>query len=442
MSLKGQITSYAERVEIGKRWETGESDREIGLALQRPIATIRKWRRRNQHEGRQGLTCSMGRPAKGALSGFPSEVSEEVLRKRQAHPGWGPLTILAELKKDTHFSQLRLPSRARIAAYLKQKEKVKKYERHEELPEPPAHPVNQPHQEWEVDAKGKRAIAGLDSASIVNILDVFSHVMIDSLPCLRTTHANTQDYQLVLRRAFVCYGRPEQISFDHDSVFYDNQTTSPFPTLLHLWLIALGVKVRFIHKPPPAEHARIERHHQTMIQQAIVGQTFAKEADLQATLTARLLFLNSDYPSRTWHGQAPLSACPQAKHTSRPYRLEWERDLLDMQAVYAYLAQGRWFRLTSSVGMFSLGSQRYNAGTLFAHQTLEITFDPLAHEFIWLPEKGIQPFRLAAKGLSKESLMGELDPLTAIPAYQLALPWSPQAWRESVLCLALGDTTL
>jgi len=113
-----------------------------------------------------------------------------------------------------------------------------------------------------------------------------------------------------------------------------------------------------------------------------------------------------------------------------------------MQAVYAYLAQGRWFRLTSSVGMFSLGSQRYNAGTLFAHQTLEITFDPLAHEFICLPEKGIQPFRQAAKELSKESLMGELDPLTAIPAYQLALPWSPQAWRESVLCLALGDTTL
>jgi len=50
--------------------------------------------------------------------------------------------------------------------------------------------------------------------------------------------------------------------------------------------------------------------------------------------------------------------------------------------------------------------------------------------------------RLPAKGLSKEILMGELDPLTAIPFYQLALPWSPQAWRENVLCLALGGTTL
>jgi hypothetical protein len=379
----------------------------------------------------------MGRPATGALGQFPGEISDEVLQKRETHPGWGPLTILAELKKDTRFVGLRLPSRARIAAYLKQKGKVKKYEHHQELLEPPPATVERPHQEWEVDAKGKMVIAGLDSASIVNILDVFSHVKIDSLPCLRTTHANTQDYQLIFRRAFVCYGLPEQVSFDHDSVFYDNQTTSPFPTVLHLWLIALGVEVRFIHQTPPAEHARIERHHQTMIQQAIVGQSFAKEADLQKALADRLLFLNCDYPSRSLHGQAPLSACPQARQTSRPYRLEWERELLDMQRIYDYLAQGCWFRLTSSVGMFSLGSQHYNAGSTFAHQTLEITFDPSTHEFVCLPEKATEPFHLAAKGLSKETLMGELDPLTAIPAYQLTLPWSPQAWRESAL---LGST--
>jgi hypothetical protein len=139
------------------------------------------------------------------------------------------------------------------------------------------------------------------SASIVNILDVFSHLMIDSLPCLHTTHANTQDYQLLLRRAFVAYGLPEQISFDHDSVFYDNQTASPFPTVLHLWLVALGIGVRFMHKTPPLEHARIERHH----------QTFTDEDDLQKALTGRILFLNTDYPSRSLRGQAPLSACRQ-----------------------------------------------------------------------------------------------------------------------------------
>ena len=92
--------------------------------------------------------------------------------------------------------------------------------------------------------------------------------------------------------------------------------------------------------------------------------------------------------------------------------------------------------------MFSLGSQRYNAGSKRARQTLEITFDPQSQELVCQPEKEAPPFRLIAKGLSKETLMGELNPLTAIPAYQLGLPWSPQTWRESVLCLDLADTTL
>ncbi len=74
-----------------------------------------------------------------------------------------------------------------------------------------------------MDAQGKISIDGVGSASIINIGDVFSHLKIDSLPCLRTSHASTSDYQLVLRRAFVQYGLPEVISLDHDSVFYDNK---------------------------------------------------------------------------------------------------------------------------------------------------------------------------------------------------------------------------
>jgi hypothetical protein len=119
-----------------------------------------------------------------------------------------------------------------------------------------------------------------------------------------------------------------------------------------------------------------------------------------------------------------------------------EKELLDLQQVYAYLAQGRWFRVTSSVGMFSLGSQRYNARTQWAEHTLEITFDPQTCEFICLAEKATQPFRLAAQGLTKEVLIGELDPLLALPVHQLALPFSPQAWRELLLGSQLSGTTL
>jgi transposase len=441
MGIKGQPTSFAERIEISERWQAGQNDKQIALVLERPLATIRKWRRRVQHKGRAGLSSRMGRPATGALSRYSEEISKEVLRMREAHPGWGPLTILVELKKDVRFVRKRLPSRSRIAAYLKQKGKARKYERRRKLPEPKPQIIERPHQEWEVDAQGKITIDGVGSASIINIGDVFSHLKIDSLPCLRTSHASTLDYQLVLRRAFVQYGLPELISLDHDSVYYDNQISSPFPTVLHLWLIGLGIAVRFIHKTPPTEHAQIERTHQTITNQAIVGQTFANAADLQKMLTNRISFLNLDYPSRSLHGQAPLAAYPQAKRTKRPYRLEAEKEFLDMQPIYDYLAKGRWFRRTGPVGMFALGAQRYNARTKFARQTLDITLDPQTLEFICLPERTTQTIRLAARGLTKEALMGELDPLTTLPVYQLPLPFSLQAWRETLTCQELGDTT-
>ena len=54
----------------------------------------------------------------------------------------------------------------------------------------------------------------------------------------------------------------------------------------------------------------------------------------------------------------------------------------------------------------------------------------------------IRTFRLEVKGLTKEALMGELDPLNTLPAYQLGLPFSRQAWRESTICGDLSGTTL
>jgi hypothetical protein len=91
--------------------------------------------------------------------------------------------------------------------------------------------------------------------------------------------------------------------------------------------------------------------------------------------------------------------------------------------------------------MFSLGSQHYSAHNQYANQTLEITFDPHTHELICLAEDAIQTFRLTSKGLSKEVLMGEVDPLISLPAYQLGLPFSRQAWREITIYQELSGTT-
>ena len=61
--------------------------------------------------------------------------------------------------------------------------------------------------------------------------------------------------------------------------------------------------------------------------------------------------------------------------------------------------------------MFAPGAQRDKTRTKFARQTLVITFDPQTREFICLPEITSQTIHLAARGLTKEALLGELAPL-------------------------------
>jgi hypothetical protein len=194
--------------------------------------------------------------------------------------------------------------------------------------------------------------------------------------------------------------------------------------VLHLWLIGLGVQVRFIHKKPPLEHSRIERHHQTIAGQAFEGQTFADVADLQRSLQARMLFLNLEYPTRALDEQPPFQSFPQARHSGRFYSPTAEEQTLDMQRIDDYLQNGRWFRQVSSVGIFSLGGYSYNATTQFAEQTVELTFDGSTRKLICLPEKSTATFQFDIQGLTKPALMGNALPLSGYIPYQLALPFA------------------
>jgi len=442
MARRGQTTTLAERVEIGERWQAGQKDPQIAAAMNLRIWTVRKWRRRYQKQGRSGLGSRMGRPRTGALGQSPLELRDTIRDMRKAHRGWGPITIRIELEDMPHFTGLQLPSRSRIAAFLRQEGLTRKYERHVELPQPRAADPQRAHEEWEMDAQGAIKVPELGRVAVINIVDLFSRVKVGSLPCLNPAHPSTQDYQLALRQAFVRYGLPQRMSLDHDSVFFDNSHASPFPSVLHLWLIALGVEVRFIDKRPPMQHSVIERCHQTVSQQAIAGQHLSDEGTLHHSLAARLDFLNTRYPSCSLAGLPPLIAHPEATHSGRYYRLEWEEDLLDMQRVHDYLAKGRWFRRSGPFGQLSIGARRHGVGRAFPNQTFEVTFDSQTLEFICLPADGREKIRVPAQGLTKSALMGELSPLMACPAYQLALPFSPSAWREMMLAHNLTGTTL
>ena len=237
---RGQTTTFPERLDITERAAAGQSDAEIAAALGCSVWTVRKWRRLGQQQGRTGLSSQMGRPATGPLAALPAGMREAILQMRRMHPGWGPTTLLAELQVDPRWTDQPLPSRARIAALLSAEKLTRRYQKHSELPIPAIQPEGAPHDEWELDAQGSMHVAGVGKVCLITIIDVVSRLKVESYPCLDTTNPPMEAYQLMLRRAFLTCGLPRRISLDHGTVFYDNTSPSPFPTSLHLWLLADG----------------------------------------------------------------------------------------------------------------------------------------------------------------------------------------------------------
>src|SRR5947207_2711277 len=116
MLRRGQTTNFQERLDISERAAAGQSDPEIATALGCSVRTVRTWRRRGQHQVHTGLSSQMGRPTTGPLSTIETGMHDAILQMRRTHPGWGPTTLLAELRVDRRWAHHPLPSRSRIAA--------------------------------------------------------------------------------------------------------------------------------------------------------------------------------------------------------------------------------------------------------------------------------------------------------------------------------------
>jgi hypothetical protein len=410
----------------------GMKDGQIAERLGLKPRTVRKWRQRWAKQGRAGVTSQMGRPKRGALSSFPAAIGEQLKRWREAHPGWGPKTLWVELVGHPAWRGEPLPSQASIGRWLQQTGKTRSYQKQPQLPQVLS-PASACHEEWEMDARGHERIDGVGLVSLIQVNDLFSRVKLISYPCLvGQTHLErypaTQDYQLVLRRAFVEWGLPDRLAVDRAHVFLDVQGPTPFPTPLHLWLLALGVQLSFGRPNQPRDQAVTERSHQTWWAQVVLGQHFAGLDSLWQALERRRTFLNEDLPCESLGGSPPLIAFPQARQPRRRYRPEWEEDLLDLERIYHFLGQCRWFRRSSKVGTVSMGGHNYSLGKNWYNAEVEVRFDPQTHTFAFQapprPEK-----RLPIRWLSKAFLMGELTPLACWDQFQLMLPFSPEAWR-------------
>ncbi len=441
-------TAFHERLRIQELAQAGQTDRQIADALGWKRATIRKWRRLGQRAGPAALASAMGRPPTGVLSTFAPMVGQKLAAWRQGHPGWGPKTLRAQLEQDPTLVGVPLPSRATLGRWLKAHGWTRAYQKHVPLPQPSPGPAHAPHELWQMDACGYQTLPGVGVVALIALHDVVSRAKLMSFPCwLGDTRpqrlATTADYQAVLRLTFAGWGLPDQLGVDRDAIFHENGSASPFPTRLHLWLVALGVEVVFGRPHCPTDQAIAERGHQTWEAQVLRGQTFRNWETLYQVLQRRRTFLNEVLPCASLGERPPLVAFPQARQPRRPYQPQWEADLLDLHRIDAYLSQGRWFRKVCATGTLVLGGQTYGLGQQgWPRQEVCITFDPSDRHLIFETPGVPVPKRLPLRGVTPDTLMGELGPLVHLTAFQFSLPFSWEEMRAVRLAETLGGTTL
>ncbi|HET7713399.1 MAG TPA: hypothetical protein VFK94_03295 [Patescibacteria group bacterium] len=293
-----------------------------------------------------------------------------------------------------------------------------------------------------MDAQGHERVRNVGVIAPINLNDCFSHARLLCYPCQVGNEQcerqpTMEDYQLALRLAFTQWGLPCQLQVDHAAPFFDNHTTSPYPTRLHQWLLALDIELLFSQRA--TDQGLTERSHQLWHQQCLEQTApFADWMHLYTTLLSRRDHLNHALPCRTTDHLPPLVACPAAHHSGRFYHPQHEASLLDLHRLEAFLARNHWFRRLSRDGAFSLGAEVYYVGKAYAHQQIEITFDPADTCFHTFAADGSLLKTLPPRNFSCETLMGQFAQLFNLPLFQFQLPLDGHSLQAVRLCDTLA----
>ena len=426
MATRAPLTQ-AEKEHLKCRREAGAPVRQIADELHCSVETIRKWWRYL----RTGQSPSArGRPRTGILSTYPSDLVEQALAVKRAHPHWGPANVQLELQRRRPLPRAALPSEARLAALFRARcpEAVQAHRR-QPYPAQPPPAVRFPHQRWQIDGKEKVTVAEQEVTTVLTIRDPAGALMIASRAILTTTERGWRkvtlaEVQETLRSAFEVWGCPLAVQTDHE-VVYTGAPAADFPSLFTLWLIGLGIDNIPSRDRRPTDQPPVERSHRTLGDMAWKDEHFDRVEQLQAALDDHRQRYNEELPvhAADCQGRPPLVAHPLARHSGRPFHRTLEWTLFDLTRVDAYLASQVWTRQISATGNVSVGHHVYYVGRTHLNESVSVRFIPETRAFRFQLTDGSVLRELPALGLDQADLIGYMPIEVALPvAFQFPLP--------------------
>lgn len=428
-----QPLRFSEKKQVYEAKMKGKTLSEIAEMIPCSPSCSRKWWRVGRDFGLAGLKQSRcGRHQSGRLSQFAAIVSEKALELKKSHPKWGPHRVLIEMEDDPELKQHCLPAPSSLAAYYKEvcPELLMSKKKKRPKPGQPAE-ASGVHEIWQLDhQEGIRLDTG-EVVTICNIRDPFAAAMIVSQAFIVTTAKHWRkltiaEVQSTLRQAFAEWQTLPQVVQTDNEPGLGGSPKDVFPSLLTLWLAGLGIKHQLIRPACPTDQAQVERSHRTMNGFAVHKLSQTDYLSLQASLDKEKQIHNERFPSRAsdCEGRPPLIAHPELLLQPRPYQLDREYDLFNLQYVADQLATSLLERKVSVSGQVSLGGTYYYLGSQYKGLTVQVQFDAVTHQWLFTNlETAVELQPKSPKHFSIEYFTGLEKPVAkAKTAIQLSFP--------------------
>lgn len=319
--------------------------------------TVHEWLRRYAAHGLQGLVDRSSRPLSCPHQMDPV-VEARVVEMRQAHPGWGPRTILFWLERE---GVVPLPGRTSVERCLirhglvtpqARKRKRSDYKRWERA---------RPMELWQMDIVGGVRFVDGSEAKIVSGIDDQSRYVVCARVVARATARPVCD---AFETAMAEHGVPEQVLTDNGKVFTARFGPGPGPVLFDRICRDNGVTHILTAPRSPTTTGKIERWHKTLRREFLDGKTFDSIEDAQAQLDAWVAYYNHERPHQSIGRMPPIERFRLAVAQPGPV----ETPTVEEQPVDAMTT-----RRVSVNGTISFAAALYKAGVWLAGQEVEIT---------------------------------------------------------------------
>lgn len=256
-----------------------------------------KWLKRYRVEGLAGLQDRSRRPHQSPRR-TGTEMEQQILRLREAHPAWGAWKIQARL---TTLEIPGVPASSTVHQILRRHGRIdpaesakrRAWQRFE-------HPA--PNQLWQMDFKGHFALSNGQRCHPLTMLDDHSRYAL----CLRACRNQTgQTVQQALTETFRRYGLPERMLMDNGSPWGDD-ADHPF-TPLTVWLLRFGIAICHGRPYHPQTQGKEERFHRTLKVELLAGRSYRDHSSVQTSFDQWRLIYNQQRPHQALGMAVPAS---------------------------------------------------------------------------------------------------------------------------------------